>query len=58
MTHEQLNKRLRWLVLERLTLEKRGAAADLIERNELDTIRLQRRLSYASAGPTQPSRVA
>jgi hypothetical protein len=58
MTHQQLNKRLRWLVLERLTLEKRGAAADLIERNELDTIRLQRRLSYASAGATQPSRVA
>jgi hypothetical protein len=58
MTHEQLNKRLRWLVLERITLDERGAAADDLERNDLETIRVQRRLSFVSYGPTQPGRVA
>jgi hypothetical protein len=58
MTHEQLNKRLRWLALERIILDERGAAADIIERNELETVRLHRKLSYAFAGPFQPSRVA
>ena len=57
MTHEQLNKRLRWLVLERIVLDERGAAADIIERNQLETIRLQRRLSLTSVGQ-QPDRVA
>jgi hypothetical protein len=58
MTHEQLNKRLRWLVLERITLDERGAAADVLERNDLETIRVQRRLSFAPSGPRQPGRVA
>jgi hypothetical protein len=58
MTHEQLNKRLRWLVLERITLDERGAAADVLERNDLETIRVQRRLSFVSSGPTRPGRVA
>jgi hypothetical protein len=58
MTHEQLNKRLRWLVLERITLDERGAATDVLERNYLETIRVQRRLSFPSAGPPQPGRVA
>jgi hypothetical protein len=58
MTHEQLNQRLRWLVLERITLDERGAAADVLERNNLNTIRVQRRLSFAFPGPTQPDRVA
>jgi hypothetical protein len=58
MTHEQLNKRLRWLALERIVLDDRGAAADIIERNELDTVRLQRKLSFAHAGQSQPGRVA
>jgi hypothetical protein len=58
MTQEQLNKRLRWLALERIILDDRGAATEIIERNELETVRLQRKLSYAFAGPTQPSRVA
>jgi hypothetical protein len=58
MTHEQLNKRLRWLVLERITLDERGAAADVLERNDLETIRVQRRLSSVSSGPPQPGRVA
>ena len=58
MTQEQLNKRLHWLVLERLTLDKRGAATELIERNELETIRVQRRLSFAPLGLSPPDRVA
>jgi hypothetical protein len=58
MTHEQLNKRLRWLVLERITLDERGAAAEVLERNDLETIRVQRRLSFAFPGPRQPGRVA
>jgi hypothetical protein len=58
MTQEKLNKRLRWLALERITLDDRGAAADIIERNELETVRLQRKLSFAYAGPPQPGRVA
>ena len=58
MTQEKLNKRLRWLALERITLDDRGAAADIIERNELETVRLQRKLSFADAGPPQPGRVA
>jgi hypothetical protein len=58
MTQEQLNKRLRWLVLERIALDERGAAADVLERNNLETIRVQRRLSFASSGSPQPGRVA
>jgi hypothetical protein len=58
MTHEQLKKRLRWLVLERITLDERGAAADVLERNDLETIRVQRRLSFVAYGPPQPGRVA
>jgi hypothetical protein len=58
MSHEQLNKRLRWLALERIVLDERGAAADIVERNELETVRLQRKLSFALAGYPQPSRVA
>jgi hypothetical protein len=58
MTVDQLNKRLRWLVLERLELDDRGAAADVLERNQLETVRLQHKLAYASAGAHPPDRVA
>ncbi|MDX6399418.1 MAG: hypothetical protein QOF27_24 [Gaiellaceae bacterium] len=58
MTVDQLNKRLRWLVLERLELDDRGAAADVLERNHLETIRLQRKLAHASVGLDTPDRVA
>jgi hypothetical protein len=58
MTADQLNKRLRWLVLERIELDDRGAAADVLERNQLETVRLQRRLAYASVGSKSPDRVA
>ena len=58
MTQEKLQKRLRWLALERIVLDERGAAADIIERNEFETVRLQRKLSFAHAGHPQPSRVA
>jgi hypothetical protein len=58
MTHDKLQKRLRWLALERIILDERGAAADIIERNELDTVRLQRKLSFAYVGHPQPGWVA
>jgi hypothetical protein len=58
MTHDRLQKRLRWLALERIILDERGAAADIIERNELETVRLHRKLSFAYAGHPQPGRVA
>ena len=58
MTVDQLNKRLRWLVLERLELDERGAAADVLERNQLETVRLQRKLASASVGTHPPDRVA
>ena len=58
MAQEKLQKRLRWLALERIVLDERGAAADIIERNEFETVRLQRKLSFAHAGHPQPSRVA
>lgn len=57
-THEQLKKRLRWLALERIVLDERGAAADIVERNELEMVRLQRKLSFAHAGYLEPGRVA
>jgi len=58
MTVDQLNKRLRWLVLERLELDDRGAAADVLERNQPETVRLQHKLAYASVGSETPDRVA
>jgi hypothetical protein len=58
MTQEKLQKRLRWLALERIVLDEHGAAADIVERNELETVRLQRKLSFAYAGHPQPGRVA
>jgi hypothetical protein len=58
MTVDQLNKRLRWLVLERIELDDRGAAADVLERNRLETVRVQRRLACASVGSDTPDRVA
>jgi hypothetical protein len=47
MSANQLNQRLRWLVLERQSLLERGAAADDLERNREELVRAQRRLSYA-----------
>jgi hypothetical protein len=58
MTREHLDKRLRWLVLERIVLDERGAATDVLERNHLETVRVRRQLSNASAGPPRPDRVA
>ena len=58
MTVSQLNQRLRWLVLERQALRDRGAAPDDLERNRLDIVRVQWKLSYASVGPNPPDRVA
>jgi hypothetical protein len=58
MTVDQLNKRLRWLVLERLELDDRGAAADVLERNQRETVRLQHKLAYVSVGSETPDRVA
>ena len=58
MTVDQLNKRLRWLVLERLELDDRGAAADVLERNHRETVRLQHKLAYVSVGSETPDRVA
>jgi hypothetical protein len=58
MTVDQLNKRLRWLVLERLELDGRGAAADVLERNQRETVRLQHKLAYVSVGSETPDRVA
>ena len=47
MSANQLNQRLRWLVLERESLLERGAAVDDLERNREELVRAQRRLSYA-----------
>ena len=58
MTVSQLNQRLRWLVLERQALRDRGAATDDLERNRVDLVRVQWRLSYASVGSDSPDWVA
>jgi hypothetical protein len=47
MNAEQLNQRLRWLVLERQALRERGAATDELERNRLEIVRVQWKLTYA-----------
>jgi hypothetical protein len=47
MTVEQLNQKLRWLVSERQALRDRGAATDETERNRLEIVRVQWKLSYA-----------
>jgi len=47
MTVGQLNQKLRWLVLERQALRERGAAMDELERNRLDLVRVQWKLSHA-----------
>jgi len=47
VTVGQLNQRLRWLVLERQALRERGAAMDELERNRLDLVRVQWKLSHA-----------
>jgi hypothetical protein len=47
MNAEQLNQRLRWLVLERQALREHGAATDELEANRLAIVRVQWKLSYA-----------
>jgi hypothetical protein len=47
MNVEQLNQKLRWLVFERQALRDRGAATDETERNRLEIVRVQWKLSYA-----------
>jgi GAF domain-containing protein len=47
MNAEQLNQKLRWLVLERQALRGLGAATDELERNRLEIVRVQWKLSYA-----------
>jgi DNA-binding response OmpR family regulator len=47
MSVNQLQQRLQWLVMERQALRERGAAADILERNRLEIVRSQRRLTYA-----------
>jgi hypothetical protein len=47
MTAEQLNQKLRWLVLERQALREHGAATDELEANRLAIVRVQWKLSYA-----------
>jgi hypothetical protein len=47
MSVNQLQQRLQWLVMERQSLHERGAAADVLERNRLEIVRSQRRLTYA-----------
>jgi hypothetical protein len=54
MSVNQLQQRLRWLVMERQSLRERGAAADELERNRLEIVRSQRRLTYA-LGELHPS---
>jgi GAF domain-containing protein len=46
MNAEQLNQKLRWLVLERQALRELGAATDELERNRLEIVRVQWKLSY------------
>ena len=41
-----------------LELDDRGAAADVLERNQRETVRLQHKLAYASVGSEKPDRVA
>jgi len=47
MNVDQLNQKLRWLVLERQALRERGAATDELERNRLAIVRGQLQLSWA-----------
>jgi hypothetical protein len=47
MSVMQLNQKLRRLVLARQALRDHGAAADQIERNRLEIVRVQWKLSYA-----------
>jgi hypothetical protein len=47
MNAERLNQKLRQLVLERQALRERGAATDELERNRLEIVRVQWKLSYA-----------
>jgi hypothetical protein len=47
MTVDQLNAKLRWLVVERQSLRERGAAADDLERNRLAIVHAQWQLTYA-----------
>ena len=47
MNAVQLNQRLRLLVLERKALRERGAATDELERNRLEIVRVQWKLSNA-----------
>ena len=47
MNPDQLNEKLRWLVLERQALRERGAATDELERNRLAIVRAQWQLSWA-----------
>jgi hypothetical protein len=42
-----MQRRLQWLVMERQSLRDRGAAAEDLERNRLEIVRSQRRLTYA-----------
>jgi hypothetical protein len=47
MKIDTLTAELRELVLERQALRERGAAADELERNRLEIVRVQWQLSYA-----------
>jgi hypothetical protein len=49
MNIDVLTTQLRELVLERQALRDRGAAADVIEANRLEIVRVQWQLSYAVA---------
>jgi hypothetical protein len=49
MNIDVLTTQLRELVLERQALRDRGAAADVIEANRLEIVRVQWQLSYALA---------
>jgi hypothetical protein len=54
MNVDRLTQRLRWLVLERQALRGRGAATDELERNRLELVRVQWKLSYAFIALHQP----
>jgi hypothetical protein len=47
MDVEMLSRQLRELVLEQQKLHERGAGTDELERNRLDIVRAQWRLSHA-----------